>query len=81
MLMIGDPPSSGSTVPKETPIWESLVKEGMFSGAAGFCGYAERRNKAMPLVTLPAAFVALTCKRYYLPVSVSKKVSIWCRLT
>lgn len=60
MLIIGDPPSSGNTVPNKTLILESFVIVTSFYGGRGFCGILASTNELTPDITLPPAVTAST---------------------
>ncbi len=58
MLIIGDPPSSGRTLPNKTLIEESFVTVASFCAGSGFCGTLARTKELTPDVTLPPAVTA-----------------------
>jgi len=58
MLMIGEPPSFGNTVPKVTLICDSFVSDATFNAAAGLYGLFANFKLFVPLTTEPAAVTA-----------------------
>lgn len=76
MLIIEDPPSSGSVVPYKTYICESLVTAASLTAGSGFWGVLARTNWFVPLRTSPAIVNAFTYKTNSFEVSATEKVVI-----